>query len=256
MRVVLASSTILFALAITEQCEAQDVRTFIDPQLAVTLPVFDSEEDRRLVIEQARAAGIAAAPSGELPSCQYRSPLATQGGYVDATPYKFYLRAPFPRDRTSLNGVELSRRPEFASVAFIEVWGEKDLVNRELVTYRVAVVFPPLARGQAPFENATVSAGATEFPQVTMRPGPPGLPTSVSIGGPGATALNRILEQPTVTVKLAGGAGATAEASADFVHLSEDVSRTVTHMDLMHRRDQSGSCAVLTRDWMDGECGR
>lgn len=256
MRALLVSSTVLFALAIVERAEAQEVRTFIDPQLAAALPVFDSEEDRQLVIEYARAAGINPAPSGEIPSCQYRSPLTTRGGYVDATPYKFYLRAPFPRDRTRLNGVDLLRRPEFASVAFIEIWGEKDLVNRDLVTYRVAVVFPPLAPGEAPFEAAAISAGGTGFQHVTMRPGPPGLPTSFSIGEPGVTALARIREQPVVTVRLSGSAGATGEASADFSHLSDDVSRTVAHMDRMYQRDQSGSCEVLTRDCMDGECGK
>lgn len=256
MRAIFVSSAALLLLAIADRSQAQEVRTFVDPTLAATLPVFDSEEDRQLVIEYARTAGISAAPSGEIPTCQYRSPLATRGGYVDVTPYKFYLRAPFPRGQTRLDGVELLWRPEFASVAFIEIWGEKDLENRNLVIYRVAIVFPPLARGAAPFETATISAGGREFQSVTMRPGPPGLPTSISIGGPGVTVLTQIREQPAMTIRLSSSSGATAEARADFSHLSDDVSQAVTQMDRMHQRNQSGSCEILTRDCMDGECGQ
>jgi hypothetical protein len=249
---------VAFAL-IGARASAQEVRTFIDPAKANSPPAFNSDADREYLKTMVRAFGGAVDASGDVGSCQWRSPLKTPGGYADAAPGgEFYARIPFPRSALKVQNVKMLDRPELAQVAYLELRGKRDF-DRDSISWEfVDVVFPPAAQptGGAPpqFTVAVGKAGSYRLSQLSVQPLVPRQPMRVGISDYMPDILAGLKEGGTMEVTLTRLTGSTIprlSVSADFSMLAQDIAGIAAQL----RRQAPNQCIVFNRDCFDGRCG-
>jgi hypothetical protein len=155
-------------------CAAQEVGTFVT-----------REEYLRAL---AKKWNLTLSSDMEIAMCQWRSPLASPGGYVDGYDddgMRAYIRIPVPMRGTRYENVSLYRE-RFPKVAYLELKKRfEDLIGgRKEHPWEAALVIPPLRAAASPhgpaFEVASVSLDGHTFiaPKISSLPG---LPTRVEL---------------------------------------------------------------------------
>jgi hypothetical protein len=220
--------------------------------------------------------------TGEIPLCQWRGKLKTDGAYIDGSNYgsgwEFYLRAPVPRAGVRMTGISPAAEP-FAKVPYLEIMGEAKLPG-DAINWRFAyLVLPPFSAAGGPdaaLRIARMRVGDIEFPRPEVLAAPPGLPTRVeliplvgsgSIRQPGererrfeaalaAMAKGADFEAEVSRMAPSGSAAVgKVELRAAFPLLAADIKAAQQKLERMRRDNEARRCEVFSRDCMDGQCG-
>jgi hypothetical protein len=248
---------------------AQEVMSFIDLTRTNEKPVDLSPEDLEFLKAFARGMNVPINEKGEIPHCQWRSPLKTPGAFVDASNYGdngwlFYVRAPFPRRNTTLQSLTLSKRPEFPQVAYLEFMGTFNDTTGAPNWRFVHLVLPPVTIPGSRFDHfsyADIAGGGVTAERPRILQGPPGLPSRVVL--PGRTfdrmlaGLSRNASFTAQVGRLATSAASppTIRMNAAFQTLPGDLNNIRAHIKDMKRRHSAGQCLVLSSSCLDGRCG-
>lgn len=262
-RIALAALSLLGGSTAT----GQEVRNFIDPARANAPPKFNSPEDREFLKAFAKGIGASINNAGELYSCQWRAPLASRGGYVDAAPERgmqFYARIPFPRAGFTTENITLPNRQELAAVPYLELRGGLDTDGHASWEF-VALVLPPMAeangRMSPAFTAATMTFGGYAAHQIGLRQTPPGGTVRVSIGDYMPDILAALRSSPAVTLKMSRFEAATAPTgprvtvNGSLPMLETDIITIFAKLRWMATENRAGRCKVLASDCFDGSCG-
>lgn len=256
-------------LLLPQSATSQEVRSFIDLSRTKEKPVTSSAEDLEFLKSFARGMNVEINEFGSIPNCQWRSPLKTRGAYVDASNYgghgwQFYVRAPFPRSGTTLQGLKLSDRPEFPRVAYLEFMGTFDEKSGAPDWDFVHLVLPPVTIPGARFDlfsQANVKGGGVAARRHRILNGPPGLPTRVVLSGDNfdemlaGLARNGSFTAEVGRLPTSAAPAPRIRVEANFKSLVEDLARIASKLKEMKRSYAADKCKVYASDCMDGQCG-
>lgn len=255
-------------LGVAHPAGAQEVRRFIDPTRTRETLKASSPADAEMLSRIPLGSRWQPRNPLSIPTCLWRSPLRSPGGYVDgeanSPAYEFYARVPFPKSRIQMRGLTPVSSQAFAQVAYLDLKGGRNNETGRPTSEFTDIVFPPVraTTGKAPaFTVATVDIGTWSARQVRVRPIVPGLPVRVRIEDPFAEVLAALAQGGTMRVWVGRHAAASDTASpaqsveGEFPALAGDHGMIMAKLADMMARGGAGQCKVFPDECYDGACG-
>lgn len=265
MRMKLVSLAVVMALACmagADETQAQSVESAFVDRGEFKRPEFRAG-DEQFVRDYAKGMGLEFNQDMELPSCMFRTRLASTGGFADGWRHDgsgVLVRIPFSKyEYTGLAPVPKPEKhySDYPREPFLELRGKGDGNTLKWTPY---LVLPPMiAKGfplGPPFRAVHVrweGKSVATRPLVVM----PGMPVRIELAGlPDVWSEGGAFEAVVANLATAADSGAVRVTIAQGLPaLGRDVARLEQTFSAMIERDNRDQCVVFARDCRDGECG-